>query len=423
MRILHIAQRYLPALGGAERYLHELSSRLVAEGHQVTVITTDSLDFELFWDPSCRRVRERESYYEGVRVIRLPVSHVPMPQLAYPAIRRLLWLMSQVSVIPTGLMWKLARYTPWVPALWKWIEEDQGHYDIVGGMTICFEPLLEAGRRFAKRIGAPFVVYPLTHLGAGHRPGQDSLSRFYTMRHQVELVKRSDAVVAQTTTEKKFYVEQGLLPRRIVVAGVGVNPQDLLGGEGSRFRQRYKVESHLVASVTKLSYDKGVFHLVEAIQRLRRSGIAVSLALAGDILSPFRRFWKQLSDADKQGVILLGRISEEEKRDLLAACDVFAMPSRTDSFGIAYLEAWLYKKPVIAAKTWGVTDIVEHEKNGLVVQFGDVDALASAILRLVKHPEQRAALGENGFQRVLSEHTWDHKYPMIRNLYLELSSR
>ena len=56
MRILHIVQRYWPAYGGAEAYLGELSARLAADGHQVTVATTDALDFELFWNPGARRI-------------------------------------------------------------------------------------------------------------------------------------------------------------------------------------------------------------------------------------------------------------------------------------------------------------------------------------------------------------------------------
>ena len=48
MQILHVTQRFWPAVGGSEIHLKELSTRLVADGHHVTVLTTDALDFELF---------------------------------------------------------------------------------------------------------------------------------------------------------------------------------------------------------------------------------------------------------------------------------------------------------------------------------------------------------------------------------------
>lgn len=423
MRILHVVQRYWPAHGGAETHLHEISARLVAEGHSVTVVTTDSLDFELFWDPSRRRVPEPEGYLDGVRILRFSVRHLPFPQLAYPAWRRLLWILSALRPIPIGLIQWLAHYTPWVPDLWRWLEETEEPFDLVAGMTICFESLLEAGLRFARRRGIPFVIYPLTHLGAGPRPGADSLSRFYTMRHQVALVQASDAVIAQTPTERAFYVQHGVPLERILVAGPGVNPGDVVGGDGQRFRSRYGIRGALVASISNLSYDKGTFHLVEAIRRLRQQGREIILALAGTVLQPFRRYWKRLHPDDRKGILLLGPIDHEEKRDLLAACDVFAMPSRTDSFGIVYLEAWLYRKPVIAARTWGVTDVVRNGEDGLVVPFGDVAALAEAIAFLIDHPDLRETMGRKGEQKVLSLHTWDQKYPPIRDLYLRLAGR
>ncbi|MBC7228163.1 MAG: glycosyltransferase family 4 protein [Thermoflexales bacterium] len=420
MRILHIIQRYWPARGGAETHLHEISARLVAEGHQVTVVTTDSLDFELFWEPSRRRIPEREGCRDGVRILRFPVRHLPLPQLAYPAWRRLLWALSFLHPVPVSLSHRLARYTPWVPDLWRWLEQTDEPFDLVAGMTICFEPLLEAGLRFARRRGIPFVIYPLTHLGAGPRPGADSLSRFYTMRHQIALVRASDAVVAQTPTEQAFYIQHGVPPERILVAGPGVNPEEVLGGDGERFRSRHGIRGAIVTSISNLSYDKGTFHLIEAVHRLRREGRDITLVLAGAVLRPFQRYWERLAPQDQEGILVLGPVDPETKRDLLAACDVFAMPSRTDSFGIVYLEAWLYRKPVIAARTWGVTDVVRDGEDGVLVPFGNVESLAEAIAFLLDNPELCWAMGYKGEQKVLSSHTWDQKYPLVRDLYLRL---
>ena len=60
---------------GAEGHLGELSARLAADGHQVTVATTDALDFELFWEPRRRRVVARRGA-SGVRILRFPVRHL-----------------------------------------------------------------------------------------------------------------------------------------------------------------------------------------------------------------------------------------------------------------------------------------------------------------------------------------------------------
>ena len=423
MRILHIIQRYWPARGGAETLLGEISAYLAAQGHAVTVATTDALDFELFWDPRRRRIDEVESTHDDVRVLRFPVRHAPLPKLVYPAIRRALWLLSMVRPIPVAWMARLSRFTPWVPGLWRWLETTDETFDLVAGMTICFEPLLEAGLRFAERRGVPYVIYPLTHLGAGPAPGGDALSRFYTMRHQQDLVTRSAALVAQTASERDFYVERGFDEARALVAGPGIAPEDVLGGDGRRFRQQHSIaeDAPLVVALSSMSYDKGTVHVVEAIRRLWQQGRDVELALAGAVLTPFRRYLDGLPTADRERIHLLGSVSEAEKCDLLAAADIFAMPSRTDSFGIVYLEAWLYEKPVIGARTWGVTDVIAGGEDGLLVPFGDVDALAEAIAHLIDHPEIRAAMGAKGARKVREQHTWARKHRMVYQLYRDLA--
>jgi glycogen(starch) synthase len=424
MRILHLIQRYWPAVGGAEIYAGEQLARLAADGHQVTVATSDALDFELFWDPARRRVTGEAGAalgeHAGVRILRFPIRHVPAAPLAYPALRRLLWLGSSAQVVPVTALYRLARLTPYVPDLWHWLDTTGEQFDLVAGMTICFEPLLEAGLRFAQRRGIPFVICPLTHLGAGEQPGVDPLSRFYTMRHQVALVRTSDGVIVQTPAEQRFYTARGVPESRTVIASPGVYPERLAGGDAARFRARHGIRGPLVVSLSAMSYDKGTVHVVEAVRQLWQAGQAVELALAGSVLEPFRRYLNALPTADRERIHLLGAIDEAEKLDMLAAADIFAMPSRTDSFGIVYLEAWLYNKPVIGARTWGVSDVIADGEDGLLVPFGDVAALARAMTYLIDHPAEAAAMGRRGAEKVCALHTWDRKYALIRDLYTRL---
>ncbi len=422
MRILHITQRYFPARGGAETLMGEISAYLAAQGHEVTVATTDVLDFEAFWDPGRRRVTEHQAVQDGVHILRFPLRYLPLPGIAYPGIRRLLWLLSMVRPLPVALAARLSRFTPWVPDLWRWLQKTGESFDLVAGMNICFEPLLEAGLRFARRCGVPFVIYPLTHLGAGAKPGEDALGRFYTMRHQVDLVLCSDALVAQTQTERDFYVERGLPSERALIVGPGVYPEIVLGGDGQRFRQRHHIPetTPLVLALSAMAYDKGTVHVVEAVRRLWEQGRNVELVLAGALLTPFRQYLERLPVAVRERIRVLGSVSEEEKRDALAAADIFVMPSRTDSFGIVYLEAWLYRKPVIGARTWGVTDVIADGEDGCLVPFGDVTALAETIAFLADHPEIRAAMGVRGEQKVYARHTWEHKHALVHHLYLDL---
>ncbi len=420
MRILHLVQRYWPAPGGAETHIQELSWRLAAEGHHVTVATTDALDFELFWNRRKRRLDEPVAYHQGVRILRFAVRHLPGVPLSYSAWRRLLWLLSAARPVPTAWLLALSRFTPWVPDLWQWLRSTDETYDLVAGMTICFEPLLEAGQQFAKSRGIPFVVYPLTHLGAGTRPGRDALGRFYTMRHQVRTVLQGDALIAQTPTEAAFYQELGMPAERTDTIGVGINVADLQGGVGSRFRARHGVHDPIVFCISTMSYDKGITHIIDALRQLWRRGCKAHLVLAGTVLDPIARHVAGLAPEERERLLLLGRISEEEKRDLLSAGDVYAMPSRTDSYGIAYLEAWAYGKPVIGARTWGIGDVISESQDGLLVPFGDTEALANAIQHLLDHPDEAAAMGHRGRDKVLSQCTWNQRYVRVRALYQRL---
>lgn len=417
MNILHLIQRYAPAVGGAEQHLGEISAYLAAQGHRVTVATTNALDFEHFWDPRRRTLTEPAGEVAGVQVMRFPVRHVPPPALAYAAVRRLLWLLSALRPVPTPLLHRLARLTPWVPGLWRWLAETEERFDVVAGMTICFEPLLEAGLRLAQRRAIPFIAYPLTHLGAGPEPASDPLSRFYTMRHQLDIVRASDAVVAQTRTEKGYFVTQGATAERIAVVGPGIEPSKVLGGDGARARERFGLKTPIILSLSSMSHDKGTPHTVEAVRQLWQAGREVELVLVGALLEPFQRFLATLPAADRAQLRVLGSVDEATKRDLLAAADMLVMPSRTDSFGLVYLEAWLYRKPVIGARTWGVTDVITDGEDGLLVPFADVPALRGAIAHLLDRPEEAAAMGVRGEAKVYGAHTWAHKLPSIEALY------
>ena len=420
MRILHLVQRYYPARGGAELHLQTISDYLVAAGHEVTVATSDALDFELFWDPGRRRVETLSGSRHGVRIKRFPVRHLPLSQLAYPGMRRLLWLLSRIRPVPESLLLRLAGYTPWAPDLWRWASVQEQPFDLVGAMTIVFEPFVAAGLKIARGQGIPFACYPLTHLGAGAKPAGDALSRFYTMRHQVGLVAASDAVVAQTPAEKSFYVDNGIAPEKIATVGPGVTPEDVIGGDGERFRREHGIEGPLVLAIGAMSADKGTVQTVEAVRQLWQAGRQLDLVLIGSELAPFQSYLSGLPAADRRRLHVLGPVDDGVKRDALATTTVFSMPSRTDSFGISYLEAWLYGRPVIAARTWGVMDLVDEGQDGLLVPFGDAPALAEAIAHLLDDPDEADRMGENGRRKVYAGHTWDRKCQVIEQLYSQL---
>jgi glycosyltransferase involved in cell wall biosynthesis len=126
---------------------------------------------------------------------------------------------------------------------------------------------------------------------------------------------------------------------------------------------------------------------------------------------------------ERAGVRMLGYIDTAERRDLLAAIDTLALTSRTESFGIVYLEAWVNRKPVIAARAGAVPELVRDGETGLLVPYGNPDALARTIGLLMDDEGLRQSLGEHGRQLSESRYTWPDVLRRVERGYLIATER
>lgn len=95
------------------------------------------------------------------------------------------------------------------------------------------------------------------------------------------------------------------------------------------------------------------------------------------------------------------------------------VPSLAEPFGITAIESMLDGTPVIASNSGGLKEIVEDEKTGLLVSPGDVDMLASAILRLWQHPELRKKLAGASIEKARNVYTWENVSAFTRNVYTQ----
>lgn len=443
MNLLHVIQRYYPYIGGSEQYFQEVSERFARDGNRVRVFTTDAWDIEHFWSAGKRRITPPQSppsqggrqstsppvggieggfeLHNGVEISRYPVRRLPLVSpIFYPVMRR---AMAEISRLPgsAGLLMQMCRSTPLVPALARALHNDRERVDLIHATNIPFDSLIYHSYRYARRRGIPFVVTPFTHLG---EPDDTRVRKYYTMRHQLAMEKAAAAVIVATNLERDYLAERGVDPRKMHRVGIGVNPEQAQGGNGAAFRAKYNLgDRPIVFSVGVTAYDKGTVHLVEAMRRLWARGGEAELVLAGATMSHFMNHVASVPEQERTRLHVLGPVSDEDKRGLFAAGDVFAMPSRTDSFGIVYLEAWLYGKPVIGAQAGGVPEVINANRDGLLVRFGDVEALAAAIDRLLTDKPLAAAFGAAGRRKVLSGMTWDDVYRNMDAVYSELVKR
>jgi glycosyltransferase involved in cell wall biosynthesis len=421
MKLLHLIQRYYPYVGGSELYFKELSERLARAGHHVEVWTTDAWDLDYFWSGRARRVPNPREKHKGVLIRRFRVQRLPLPSIYYRAIRRAMAEMSDLSPRSERLLYRLSRFAPWVPQMETALRAlPPDAFDLVHSANISLESMVRAGAEYAERVGIPHVVTPFTHIG---QEGDRSVSRYYTMRHHLDLLRRADKVIVQTRLERDYLSNLGIPMRKMSRVGVGINPYDVAGGDGERFRRKYGVEGPIVYYIGAAAHDKGTGHTIEAMSRLWARGVDATFLMAGStMLDSFKRVYEAMPAEVRERCRWLGFISDEDKRDLQAAGQVFCMPSRTESFGIVYLEAWLNGVPVIGARAGGVPEVIEDGVDGYLVRFGDVAALANRIQILLERPELGATMAERGRLKTLAEHTWDHKIARVAEIYRAATS-
>ena len=403
MHIVHVTHRAWPCVGGAERHVQEIAARQVQDGHQATVIATDADDLSALWDRRGRRFGLRTpSQHRGVRIRRLPLRHLPLGPITFPVLRRVTLVLSAISA---EAAMPLVRFSPWLPALPSALREEAG--DLMFAWNITLEGITAAVAADARIRRVPWVAVPLLHLG---RP------RFYTMPHQLMLLQDARLVLAQTPAARRFMVEHGLRPERVRIVGPGVDFEPASRADGGRFREKHALEGPLVLALGPPSAEKGVPHLLDAMRLLRDEGLRATLVLIGPGTTDARGAPVRVAAAHGSLVRTLGQIPETDKWDAIDAADIVALPSRTESFGIVYLEAWARRKPVIGAREGGVPDVIHDGVDGLLVGFGDVPQLAGAMRTLLGDPALAAAMGQRGYEKVVREYQWDQQYGRLRAL-------
>jgi len=99
---------------------------------------------------------------------------------------------------------------------------------------------------------------------------------------------------------------------------------------------------------------------------------------------------------------------------------MLVLPSRVDSFGLVFLEAWAYRKPVIGAAAGGIPEVISDGSDGFLVPFGDVKGLAHRIATLLDDKALARQMGEEGYRKVIRFYTWDAIFPRLEEIYLDL---
>jgi len=172
--------------------------------------------------------------------------------------------------------------------------------------------------------------------------------------------------------------------------------------------------------VGNLCSDKGVDDLLQALSEVVRSGSTnFQVDLVGDELESGERA-RYLRLAEQTGLAprlhFLGTVVGDRKLELLRAADLFVLPTHRESFGIANLEAMACGLPVVSTRTGAIPDYLTDGVDGLLVEPGDVPALAAALRRLLGDGALRRRLGEAARRRV-QELDWSVAAASLAQVY------
>lgn len=395
IHLLHVIHRYPPALGGSESYAARLGRFHADHGDTVTVYTSTANDLAA--------MRQRgPAEFPAVVTAGNPEVHRFAP-LRFPGRR---YVAKALSLF--GSMEHRGRWMPCSPLL-NQLHRHPGpeRLDAVHGFAFPYANPLFAGLAIARRRKVPFFLTPFMHWGDPSEP-RDRTRRQYTQRPLVALLHAADAVFVQTAREAELTKELGVMDSRIVLQGLGVESNECTQGDRDFFRGRYNIapDAVVVGHLANLSAEKGTNDLIAAFSELSPDAV---LLLAGERSRNYSR------PLGRGNIVELDRLTECEKRHFFAAIDIFALPSRSDSFGLVLLEAWANGIPNVVYYAGGPGELVRHETDGLLVPCGDIGGLRGALRLLIADPMLRRVYGTAGKTRIAAEFAWPEKLALVRD--------
>jgi glycosyltransferase involved in cell wall biosynthesis len=255
----------------------------------------------------------------------------------------------------------------------------------------------------------PFVLYGALHL-ADHQVPQKYLQR----------IKFCDQYIANTQFESDYLVEQGIDEKKIHVTGTATDilsyAKDLAYGMDIRGKYRFTDKDKIIVYLGRQEAFKGLPVLLDAFNQWRNNEPHAKLIVAG-AAGKYTEALKEIASSNDY-IQILCDISNQQKCEILSICDALVLPSKEESFGVVFLEAWSFKKPVIGARIGAIASLVDENENGLLFEPDNATSLVGCIEQLMGDESKRMNMGAAGFNKVQSLYTWDKIATAFRNVYI-----
>lgn len=364
-------------IGGAEWYVYNISRELVKAGNDVTVFTADHYG---------KRNAAPVEVVEGIRIRRIPLK----------------------------LDWSYRM------KLWDGLSEalEDEDFDIIHTYDYAQKHTLDALRAGRKSgVGTALTIFDV----------HSSIPRIWykrlPMRYlDVYFARRTFPMASRILIRAPDLMKD--LPgidrweSKVRVSPSGVRSESFLRYDGQAFKGRYSIDgTPVVLYMGRLNPLKGPQHIIEVAPRLLKEFPDIAFVFVGPDQSGYKATLEQRARelAVAAHVYFTGMIDRfEEKMQAYSACDVFCLPTSYEGTSQAIFEAMTQGKPIVSTKTGGIPYQIEDGREGYLNQFGDLNALAESLSRLLRGSAEAREMGAQARSRAMQ-----FQYP---NLVTDLQS-
>jgi glycosyltransferase involved in cell wall biosynthesis len=281
--------------------------------------------------------------------------------------------------------------------------------------------------RLAKRRRRQALLVHYKNRLVGHGP-RGALFEVYEHTVAPALIRAADrvCVLSPDHAESVSYLARAgrREPEKLIEMPNGVDSELFSpGADDTGLRDRLGIEpdavvAAFVATLDRAHHFKRLDVAIDALARLEAGDVHLVVAGGGELLDGFRERANTAGVGER--VHFLDAVPHADLPAVLRAADLFLLTTEPpESFGIVLIEAMACGLPAIATDYPGVAAVVDDGETGLLVQQGDVDAVASALATLAGDPARRAEMGERGRAKALREWSWPQLVDRMDSAYAE----
>ena len=249
-----------------------------------------------------------------------------------------------------------------------------------------------------------------------------------------KILKKTDYFIANSQAVKRdFTVKSGINDEKVKVIYNGINIDEILAkvhNSTSQARILFGIKENqkIIGTVGRLIKWKRQDLLISAAEKLLHRGVDFKCLIIGDSQNDLesKNYENKLRNMVKErnldkNVIFTGFI--ENPLEIMKGFDVFVLPSIIEPFGNVVLESMVLGVPVVAFNEGGPAEVITHQKDGVLVPVGDVDALTESIFQLLTEMDFHHLLAENAIRKVKNDFSLEKSVKQLDELYKEVAGK